>query len=207
MSQKAKPLRPVDNRGISWFRAASAPTAWGSALLFVAFIAQNAIMPLWTDEVRRLERSQLAIDIETARRDLWVVAFADASRTKADPELVATFLVRVLEANKRLLSWSAGRIAQSAEEYSKILADRDITIERARQLAKSRDPSALLPMAARAAKDTEVLLPLHDEKFFEAVDDARSRETRWYWTFVGMYVVGSALVGFDFVRERRRRRA
>jgi hypothetical protein len=196
---------PVASPRPSWIGMAA------GILLFGAFVAQNAVMPLASGNLRDLERKQLVIDIEQTRRDMWQAALGlSISQTGSDPKIVAQYFIYTLEANKNLIAWSAGRAGADLAEYTAKISDRDESVRRARALYASGKFEDLRLMASAAARETVVQLPADDTRFFALLDDARAREKKWYWAFLGAYVVGSCLLGTDvliryWLRRTRKR--
>ncbi len=194
-------IPPVESTHPSWIRMAA------GILLFGAFVAQNAVMPLASGNLRALERKQLVIDIEQTRRDMWQAALGlSMSQTGSDPKIAAQYFFYTLEANKNLMALSAGRAGADHAEYTAKINERNESVRRARALYAGGRFEDLRLMASAAARETVVQLPADDTRFFTLLNAARAQEKRWYWAFLAAYVVGSCLLGTDaLIRYSTRR--
>lgn len=108
MGKDPKHTRTQPSRPPSWFAVATWPAAWGAALILISFVAQNGLLPIYVDEARRLERSQLAIGIEQARRDMWHAVYLREKEKKPLSFAGGVAAVNTLQANKTILAWSFG---------------------------------------------------------------------------------------------------
>lgn len=194
----------VTTKAPTWFALANWPAAWGAALIFLSFIAQNALLPVYVDEARRLERSQLAISLEQARRDMWHSVYLTEKAQKPLSSAGAVALVSFLEANKTILAWSFGRTSDDAGAYEGKLQSRERTVQQARVLLASGKLEELEALALASGIETAVVLPEDDQRFFDAITSARRGEKMWNIIFLITYTAGALLVGGDALIQRRK---
>src|SRR5215210_1128320 len=120
MGKRTAPrVTPTDSK---WYRKIPWITVLGASLIFASRIRQNYFKSNWTTERNRLERSQLVLDIEQGRANLWELALSqELNKEKPDEDVLLLTARQVIETEMLLSSWSEGRLAKDADKYGNIL--------------------------------------------------------------------------------------
>jgi len=176
--------------------------ALGTAALVYSWSYEKQELARASEEVNRLQRSQLVIDIDEVARDQWIIAF-NQELTKSEPnqDMLA---VAAHSALVNLVTWQSHmemRVAQSAADYQNTIAARKAIVAQAQQYADAKNYSALAKVLqsfqemSRASNSTSRL----DDKFFAQVDAANAKvaaveaNMRWW------YIVGTAMLLFSTI--------
>jgi hypothetical protein len=167
----------------------------GTAALAYSWQMQNQELVKASDDVSRLQRSQMVVDIDEIQRDQWLIALdKDISSVKPDPELLS---VEAREAFEATLVWEThmkGRVADSPIEYQNQLAQRDAILAQAEKLAEANDYKALTQALQGLTRNSKDLTRALDQKFFDEVDRATGKVASLESNMRGWYLIGTALL-------------
>jgi len=148
-----------------------------------------------TEDMARLQRSQLVIDIDEVARDQWIIAFnQEVGKVNPNPDVLA---VTANGAVTNLVMWQSHmemRVAKSAEQYQLAIAGRETIIAQARQYADKKDYKALSKMLQdfeRTSRESDSTSHL-DTKFFSEVDEANARVSAAESGMRLWYILGTA---------------
>src|SRR6266850_6073007 len=148
-----------------------------------------------SEEVSRLQRSQLVIDIDEVARDQWIIAF-DQELSKSEPSH-DVLAVTANGAVVNLITWQSHmemRVAKSPAEYQQTIAARKAIVAQAQRYADAKNYSELAKILqafqemSRASNSTSRL----DEAFFAQVNAANDKVAEIEATMRLWYIVGTA---------------
>jgi hypothetical protein len=169
--------------------------AAGTASLIYSWSYEKQELARASEEVNRLQRSQLVIDIDEVARDQWIIAFnQELSKSEPNQDVLAVTASGVVMNLVRWQSHMEMRVAKSSEQYQQTIAAREAIITQAQQYANAKNYSALAQMVqkfqelSRAASSTSRL----DDKFFAAVDAANAKVAEVEASMRWWYVIGTA---------------
>jgi mevalonate kinase len=167
----------------------------GTASLVYSWSYEKEELSRATDEVNRLQRSQLVIDIDEVARDQWIIAFnQELSKSEPNQELLAVTSYGAVNNLLMLQSHMEMRVAKSREQYQQTIAARNALITRAKEFAEAKNYSALAQILnkfqelSRASNSTSRL----DDEYFAAVDTANSKVAEIESNMRWWYMAGTA---------------
>ncbi len=148
-----------------------------------------------SENVARLQRSQLVIDIDEVDKDQWIIAFTQ-ERNKSQPnEQVLTVTAR--GAVSSVAMWESHmemRVASSQAHFEQTIAARKAIIAKAQEYADAKNWTALADMFDNFDKlfrSSNALARL-DQQFSAEVDAARTNVSRIEAEMRWWYVIGTA---------------
>lgn len=128
MSKKSESRQKNARLSRKWFRKVPWVTLMGSLLIFASWLTQNWLKAHWENEKSKLERSQLAVDIEQNRMDEWTNAlWQELHKEKPSKEVLGLSALKIIETSSNLSAWIRGRLMDDPAAY------RD-TIQKKKQL-------------------------------------------------------------------------
>jgi hypothetical protein len=150
----------------------------GTIGLGYSWYIQNFELVRATEDVSRLERSQLVIDSDEIARDQWLIALdQEIIKQKPDEAFLSAAARAALEGVVRWQTHMMGRVSESGEQYAAELAVRDALFDKAQKLDEAKDYKGLMTLlnrilaASKAQKTTAAL----DQQYFTNVDAANDR--------------------------------
>jgi len=167
---------------------------------------QNKYTGEATADRLRLERSQLTIDLQQMRMEQWQIAYMQ-EKAKQQPNsavlLAAAF--KALQAKANLAAWSSARVSEEQSDAAAAIQGIQPVRLGLAKLFKEGNLQALEDdLHSSAALDSELgITELFTEKFKERYARISEREDRLTWFFVLTYILGSMMIGADFVLKSR----
>lgn len=186
----------------------------GTLGLIDAWDHQNRELARATENVSRLQRSQLVIDNDEIARDQWLIALdQEISKPKPNEEFLTNAAQGAIEA---FLLWQTHmkiRVAASPLEYQKELNTRDAMIAQAEEFAGAKDYGGLIAMLQKLAAmpQTRQLTAELDKEFFAEVSAADNRvadiESRMrFWYVFGTFLLLLSTLFANIFLDRTLRR-
>lgn len=181
-----------------WFLNTAIPlvlAAAGTTALVYSWSYEKQELSRASEEVNRLQRSQLVIDIDQVARDQWIIAFnQELAKSNPNPDVLA---MTANGAVMNLVIWQSHmemRVAKSPIEYQQTIKAREAIVAQAGQLANAKNYSSLAQMLqkfeelSRASNSTSRL----DKEFFAQVDAANAKVAEIEANMRWWYIVGTA---------------
>lgn len=169
----------------------------GTALLIISWVRQNRELVRASEDVSRLQRSQLVIDTDEIARDQWLIALdQEMSKTKPSQELLAAEARGALEGFLRWQTHMEERVAESSDEYKNELAARDLILSQAEKLEQAGDYKTMMALLQRFTVMSHTLNSTAelDKHFFAKVDDANNKVAELEGQVRSLYVLGTAFL-------------
>ncbi len=122
MRKKSQSRQKNAKAPMKWFRPIPWLTLVGSLLIFASWLTQNWLKVHWEGEKAKLERSQLAVDIEQNRMDEWTnTLWQELHREKPSKEVLGLSAQKIIETSSNLSAWIRGRLMDDPVAYSAII--------------------------------------------------------------------------------------
>jgi hypothetical protein len=180
-------------------------TLMGSLLIFASWLTQNWLKVHWESEKAKLERSQLAVDIEQNRMDEWTnTLWQELHREKPSKEVLALSALKIIETSSNLSAWIRGRLMDDPVAYRGIIEKKKQLQADARAMFEKGDydnvvnASQYLQLLMRDTDDEAM------EQFGYRVDAVNRSQRRYDSIFLLAYILGSGLLAFEYVRKKLR---
>src|SRR5262245_23868713 len=121
--------------------------ATGTAALVYSWSNEKQKLARASEEVNRLQRSQLVIDIDQVARDQWIIALnQELSKSEPNQDVLA---VAANAAVRNFVTWQSHmemRVATSSAEYQQTIASRTAIVVQAQKYADGKNYTALTKM-------------------------------------------------------------
>ena len=188
--------------GGSWYQRFPWIAVLGSILIFVSWVFENKYANEATEERLRLERSQMAIDLQQIRMEQWQILYLqEKSKPDPDQKIVMAAAFKALQSYANLVSWSFARVRDAQSEAARDIQDKNQVQDNLIRRYKAGDVAALeedLKNVATIESQLGIAKKL-SEKFNEKYAKVTARKERITWIFLAAYVLGSVMVGVDFM--------
>lgn len=167
----------------------------GTAALIFSWSYEKQELARASEEVNRLQRSQLVIDIDEVSRDQWIIAFnQELSKSEPNQDVLA---LTAYGAVRNLVTWQSHmemRVSKSSTQYQQTIAARKAIVAQSQQYADAKNYSALAQMLqkfqeiSRASNSTSRL----DDEFSAQVDAANAKVAEIEANMRWWYISGTA---------------
>ena len=127
------------NANWKWFHRIPWLTLMGSLMIFASWLTQNWLKVHWEGEKAKLERSQLAVDIEQNRTDEWTnTLWQELHKEKPSKEVLGLSALKIIETSSNLSAWIRGRLMDDPVAYSRIIQNKS-NCRRMQELCLNRE--------------------------------------------------------------------
>lgn len=179
--------------------------AVGTLMIFCSWLADNHFGSRWVDDRIRLDRSQLAIDVQEVREEHWRAVYLDeVSKEHPSRTRLGEAGMRYIEANQNLSVWGALRVADDPAEAESFKRRRDSLRVISRMfVAQGRlDSLAALidriTMEGNRNQESVVMTQM----FFAKVNEVTAKRDLWRDIFFWSFVAGSVLLAIGWVASQ-----
>jgi branched-subunit amino acid aminotransferase/4-amino-4-deoxychorismate lyase len=167
---------------------------FGTVALCLSWFRDTHDLTKARENLARLQRSQLVIDIDKVGRDQWLIAMdQEIAKAKPDPYFLAFASRGALEGAVRWATHMEGRVAASPEEYEQELKARDELLANAQKWEDARDYKNLnrvLGLLNQRMRSTAAVARL-DKQFFDSIDAAQDKVARLERGVREWYIAGT----------------
>lgn len=171
---------------------------FGATLIFLSWVFQNKTVADATGKRLYLERSQLAIDLQQMRMEHWnAIYLQEKSKPQPSDKIVRVAALKTLQSYGNIVAWSSARL-----QTNPLKAESDIAEKNAVQ--RAMETSTTAEIEADLTKSFQLENELHiagefASRFNAAYTDVTSTENMFTLLFLATYILGSILVGFEFM--------
>ena len=202
-NSESRRKHPVTSR--KWYRKIPWLTLIGSLLIFASWLTQNWLKVRWENEKARLERSQLAVDIEQTRMDEWTnTLWQELHKEKPSREVLGLSALKIIETSSNLSAWIRGRLMDDPASYADVIQKKKALQSNARVMFEKGDYENVV----KASQYLQLLMKDVDDEAMEhfgyRVSEVNRSQQSYDSIFLFAYIVGSALLAFEYVRKKLR---
>ena len=191
--------------GIAWFRVMPWFSVVGSILFFASWILQNRFASRWTEQRLHLERGQLVIDVQEVRMEQWQIPFLQ-ERYKREPDkrLLAASALKLIQSLSNLNYWSAARVA-TGPTAEKLIGEKNALQDKALELYRDGQVDALVKLyeSSTVISNRMQIPEVTTQAFGDRLREVNRNEDWYNVTFFITYCIGTLMIGWEWVRNRR----
>ncbi len=182
-------------------------TIWGGIIILTSWIVEKGFQSKWVNEVEKLKRSQLVIDItENQRSTLEVAYLIEIQKQQKDTFLLASLQQRLARVYLDLLTWGIGRVTEDTSQYSLVIQiKRIIDVNNGVCLNKKKYTSINSNFNLVTGVFRNFYMKL-DKDFSDRVSLVNSKESLGFNIFASLYILGTILLGISYIIEQCERK-
>jgi len=176
-------------------------------LVFLSWVFQNYFATQATEQRLRLERSQLAIDLQQSRMEQWHILYLqEKSKQEPDANTLTAASFKTLQSYLNVAAWSSVRLRENPADENADVQEKYKVHERLVTLYKSGNLEALEDdLRTVIALESQLRISdIFSDEFRKRYARVEEREKRLTWLFVFTYALGSVMIGADFMLKLRR---
>ena len=173
----------------------------GAILIFLSWVFQNKLANDATAERLRLERAQLAIDLQQMRMNLWEIAYLqEKSKDRPNNDVLLAAAFKALQSRLNLFAWSFAAIRDDEASISRDITEKNFIQENLIERFKQRNLQQLENDLSESAKieDKHRLASTLHTKFTKKYEEIAAKEDKYTLMFILTYIIGSVMVAIDF---------
>jgi hypothetical protein len=197
-SQSSKERNP----GRPWYGRIRWLFALGSILMSLSWVFQYKFATDANAERSQLEQSQTIVDISELRMDQWEILYLQ-EKSKKDPDqtilLVAAF--KELQSLYNLMSDASARVRSDDAQIANDIAVKNQAQVEIADLYAAGNLVALESYLQKSATVANYTGPKFNNAFSHKYFEVLEHEQRMTWTFLTLFILGSLLIGVDYVRR------
>ncbi len=180
----------------------------GAILIFLSWFYQNQLLSSATEKKIKLENTQISIDLQEIRMEMWHKAYIEeVTKQKPDTQTLLNASFKTLQSFLNIMAWSSVRLRSNELDKQNDIKEKHLTQDNLTKWYQSKNLNALETDLGTAIKRVNELGI--DDKFameygrkLAEIDLNVKLYSRLY---IFLYVIGSILVGLDFMLKNRRK--
>lgn len=181
----------------------------GSIVMFLSWILQSQFASNAAAERMRLDRSQLSIDLQQMRMESWQAIYMQ-EKAKAEPNksILLASAYKTLQSQLNLAAWASARIREKESDAGSDISQKNAVQAALAKMYRDQDLAALEDDLRKSANVLNQLNVIENfnSKFEERMTDVRRQEQWFTLLFSGLYVLGTFMLGVQFLLKFRAER-
>ncbi|MDE5421345.1 hypothetical protein L3073_03920 [Ancylomarina sp. DW003] len=174
----------------------------GSILIFLSWVYQNQLLSTATEERIKLENTQISIDLQEIRMEMWHKAYVE-EKTKQNPDtqILLNTSFKTLQSYLNIIAWSSIRTRNDELDKQKDIKGKYLTLDTLTKWYQSKNLKALETDLGTVIK-RENELRFEDQfanKYGKKLVEIDLTVKLYTRLFIILFAIGSILIGLDFM--------
>lgn len=181
----------------------------GAFLIFLSWVYQNQLLSTATEEKIKLENTQISIDLQEIRMEMWHKAYVEEkTKQKPDTQILLNASFKTLQSYLNIIAWSSVRVRNNELNKQKDIKGKYLALESITNWYQSKNLKALETDLGTAIKRENELRfeNLISNKYGKKLAEIDLNLKLYTRLFIILYVIGSILVGLEFMLKLNKNR-
>jgi len=180
----------------------------GAILIFLSWFYQNQLLSSATEDKIRLENTQISIDLQEIRMEMWHNAYVEEkTKQKPDTQILLNTSFKTLQSFLNIIAWSSVRLRDNELDKQSDIKGKYLTQNNLTKWYQNKNLNSLETDLATAIKRVNEL-GIEDNfsiEYGRKLAEIDANVKLYSRLYIFLYVIGSVLLGFEFMLKNRRK--